>query len=191
MSAASYSRSYNNSSNPCFDGSCLVKTSDGGVKTVRDISKGDRVHGGGEVLCTIQTLCENDRCELVEMDGGLLITPYHPIRIDGVWTFPKDIKQAEERECAAVFSFVLSDGHVMEINGIECVTLGHNFKDNEVIAHPYFGSNKIVEDLKKFKVGWKRGLILMNYGAMQRGVHNDTDTMIMGFEKDRVSVECF
>jgi hypothetical protein len=35
----------------------------------------------------------------------------------------------------------------MVINGVECVTLGHGFTDNDVIAHPYFGTQKIIDDL--------------------------------------------
>jgi hypothetical protein len=42
----------------------------------------------------------------------------------------------------------------MIINGIKCASLGHNIKGNKVIEHPYFGSERIVEDLKKLK-GWK------------------------------------
>ncbi len=40
----------------------------------------------------------------------------------------------------------MDDHHIMYINSISCVTLGHNFKD-EVVAHEYFGSQKVINDL--------------------------------------------
>lgn len=36
----------------------------------------------------------------------------------------------------------------MLVNNIECITLGHGFKDNKVVEHEYLGSEKIIEDLK-------------------------------------------
>ena len=38
------------------------------------------------------------------------------------------LSSEESVECAAVYSFILESEHVMIINGIECVGMGHNFK---------------------------------------------------------------
>lgn len=51
--------------------------------------------------------------------------------------------------CECVYNFVLEKGHTMEINGVYCVTFGHGFK-GEKVAHPYFGTERIVDDLKEF-----------------------------------------
>ena len=190
MSMATYSRTYNNYSNPCFDGNCVVLMANGNLTRVMDVRKGDIVSGGGKVLCVVKTLCKDEKTELVKLGGGLFITPYHPVRVEGVWTFPKDINSPVVRSCPAVYSFCLDSRHSMIINGVQCVTLGHNFTDNEVIRHEYFGSQRVIDDLKKFRKGWAAGLITMNFGAMKRGIHNDTDTTIIGFEENRVMIEC-
>ena len=46
-----------------------------------------------------------------------------------------------------MFSFVIDVEHVMIINDVECVTLGHNFTEDPVVAHPYFGTQRVIEDL--------------------------------------------
>lgn len=46
----------------------------------------------------------------------------------------------------------------MIVNGMECVSLGHGFKDNSVIDHEYLGTGKVVEDLKSHK-SWMSGLV--------------------------------
>lgn len=57
--------------------------------------------------------------------------------------------------CDFVYNFLLDSCHSMLINGVICSTLGHGFKGINV-EHPYFGTNKIVEDIKKLK-GWELG----------------------------------
>jgi hypothetical protein len=72
----------------------------------------------------------------------------------------------------------LKEEHIMIINGVECVTLGHNFEE-EVVKHPYFGSNLIVEDLKKIR-GWESGLIQFASGCMIRDSKNG---LVCGFQE--------
>ena len=86
---------------------------------------------------------------LTPASPALLITPYHPVRIGGVWRFPCELTLAQRRACTAVYSFVLRDEHVMVVEGVECVTLAHGFEDNDVVRHAYFGTTRVVDDLKK------------------------------------------
>ena len=44
----------------------------------------------------------------------------------------------------------MKNGHSVRINGIEAITLGHNQKD-KIAFHPYFGTNKVLNALKKYK----------------------------------------
>jgi len=51
-----------------------------------------------------------------------------------------------------MYDFILDNGHVMIINGVECISLGHGFK-GKIVEHEYFGTEKVINDLKKIK-GW-------------------------------------
>lgn len=80
------------------------------------------------------------------------------------WNFPKHLSLATPKvettlnSCSdmiyngeAMYDFVLDNTHTININGIICVTLGHNFTEN-VVKHEYFGSQKVVYDIHKLSV---------------------------------------
>ena len=46
----------------------------------------------------------------------------------------------------------------MIINGYECCTLGHGFRDNSVIQHDYYGTGAVIEDLQKSST-WNDGYV--------------------------------
>merc|ERR1712139_186264 len=85
-------------------------------------------------------------------------TPWHPVRVAGVWRFPCDLAAGVLRTCPAVFNLVLQGKHSsMLISGIECSVLGHGL-DDPVAAHEYFGTGRILEDLRNMPQ-WESGLI--------------------------------
>jgi hypothetical protein len=88
---------------------------------------------------------------MVHFDSGLMITPWHPIRINDKWIFPHDIKNKKTIQCQEIYNFALDIGHIIIVNGIECVTLGHYFK-GEVIEHSYYGINKVLDDLHEIDI---------------------------------------
>jgi len=106
----------------------------------------------------IKTHCIRSQTQLVELEGGLLVTPYHPVRVGGVWTFPCDIAAPKVKNIDIVYNFALKDEHVLYINGVEIVGLGHEFSENAVISHAYFGSKAVIQDLEKMN-GFKDGLV--------------------------------
>ena len=55
----------------------------------------------------------------VELASGLLVTPWHPIRVENTWCFPAEIQLPRTRKCPAVYSYVLSRHHVAIIDGVE------------------------------------------------------------------------
>jgi len=154
-----------NSSAPCFAGTCIVQMGDNSTKEVQQVVAGDFVSTnlageGAKVLCVVKTEVREGKLNLVAFEGGLLVTPYHPIKIKDEWVFPVDMAQVTAYSCDAVYSFVLETSHVMLINGIPCITLGHGFTDNKVLAHPYLGTNAVIEDLKAFE-GWHSGMVVL------------------------------
>jgi len=106
---------------------------------------------------------------LSKLDGGLMVTPYHPVRFNGEWTFPHQINAATEMQCDGVFSFVLdrsTSEHVMMINGFECVALAHGITAKNA-AHPYFGSERVLNDLQRMN-GWAQGRVELVEGCTVR-----------------------
>jgi len=160
---------YHNSGNSCFYGECRVHTANNGWKSVRLVQKGDMVLTSSgklvEVVCVVKNLC-NSVADLVELEGGLILTPYHPINVEGSWKFPIELAKPSSRPCDAVYSFVLKEEHTIVINGVPCVTLGHHLQE-DIVKHPYFGTDKIVEDLKAMN-GWESGLIILPPNCLVR-----------------------
>jgi hypothetical protein len=187
VSSARFVTSYHTSANPCFHGACLVRMADGSSKQVRALRRGDAVLDpntgtASDVLCVVKTHCLYGVTKLVQLPGGLKITPYHPMRLSPShpWQFPIDIGVAQDEACEAVYSFVLSRGHVMAINGFQCITFGHGVTNDPVLSHPYFGSQRIIEDLKKMP-GWFVGIVEFSHDCMVR----DASTgLLQGFNRE-------
>jgi len=152
--------SFNNPYGGCVSGSSLVLMADHSLKAAKDIVKEDFVMGpngqSASVVCVVKTTCCS-KVPLVQLSGGLVLTPWHPVRIGGEWKFPCSIGKLVQVECLEVYNFVLDKEHVMIINDTECVTLGHGFTDR-IVCHPYWGTDQVVNDLRSF-TGWKSGLI--------------------------------
>jgi len=57
---------FNDSSGPCFHGSCTVKLLDGSIKFVKDIQRGDRLYPhGGTVNYILRTISNNKQAQMV------------------------------------------------------------------------------------------------------------------------------
>ncbi len=96
----------------------------------------------------------------------LNISPLHPLIKDNKWVHPKDLVKPILTECNYVYSFLLKNRNNIIVNDIKCSTLAHGIIGN-VIGHDYFGSEKIVNDLKKLK-GWDIGLITITPNDIKR-----------------------
>jgi len=158
---------YYNNYGGCFDGFGQVQMADGSKKFTYQVKKSDKVltlnNEVAEVVCAIQTHMNGGKTHLVTLPSGLKLTPYHPVIVNGEWKFPADVAIPKYQNCSMVYNFVLSNGHAMVINGVEACTLGHGITTNKVIQHPYFGTQKIIDDLKALN-GWNTGLILFKDG---------------------------
>merc|ERR1719230_511179 len=123
---------------------------------------------------------------MTTLPGGLVATPWHPVRTGGGadWTFPIDVPGAETKdgyECASVFSFVLEDPEAnpsMLIDGYECITLG-NAEEGPVGGHAYFSSPRVVEDLKACR-GWAKGHVKFGANPLARDAKTD---LLVGYRK--------
>jgi hypothetical protein len=144
----------------CFSGYGQIDTPTG-KWYVKEVHANDMImtpDGPAKVLCVIKSKIRGGLCKLVNIDG-LLITEWHPVRIKGKWYFPKEypLGKYDEFRCEYVYDFVLDKGHIALINGVECVTLAHNFQE-DIVKHSFFGTEAVVRDLEKMP-GWIDGQI--------------------------------
>eukprot|EP00826_Nyctotherus_ovalis_P063252 TRINITY_DN925_c0_g1_i17.p1 TRINITY_DN925_c0_g1~~TRINITY_DN925_c0_g1_i17.p1 ORF type:complete len:641 (+),score=169.28 TRINITY_DN925_c0_g1_i17:128-2050(+) len=141
----------------CFDGEGLVRLANGTTRKVKELKKDDDVVcvGGTAKVVTLVKTRTGGKIQMAEV-GGVKLTPWHPVRVEGVWKFPCEIKAEVWEDCDVVYNLVLDKCHIVLINEQEVVTLGHGFKGNAVVEHAYFGTEKVLEDLKKFR-GWTEG----------------------------------
>lgn len=138
--------SYVNPNGGCFHGNCVVKMADGTNKLVREVKIGDRLSNG--TIRFVTKFMTNGSILMVQLNN-LLVTPFHPVKIDNRWSFPINHGQMIEVSTDAVYDFVLdpdSSSHTAEISDITCVTLGHNYNE-PVVEHEYFGSQRVIDDI--------------------------------------------
>ena len=144
----------------CFSGYGQIEAPNGKwyVKEIRVNDFVTTPDGPAKVLCVIKSKIVGGLCKLVNIDG-LLITEWHPVRINGKWYFPKEypLGKYDEFRCEYVYDYVLDRGHVVIINGVECVTLAHNFQE-DIVRHSFFGTGAVIRDLQKMP-GWTEGQI--------------------------------
>lgn len=169
--------SYNNERRGCFDSNCLITMSDNSKKMLKDVKKGDEIltledHNNiksvtyTKILCVYETIMAQQSCNLVTLENGLKITPWHPIFTPLGWKFPSELKSTNVEKCESIITFVLESGHVAFINEHPCITLGHNFKD-EVLNHEFYGTDKVIKCLQNMP-GYEEGHIKNNSGNIIR-----------------------
>ena len=168
--------------NACFAGHNEALMADGSHRPLSTLRQGDLVSTGpstppSEIVCVVRTQIRNGSPSLVHLPGGLEVTPTHPIRVDpqeGEWVFPRTLGTARETpNVPYIYSFVLEGrgeegrGAGMVIQGMECIGLGHGIMGDEVASHPYFGTERVVEELEGLR-GWRRGVVTLEEGAFVR-----------------------
>jgi len=141
-----------NPSGGCFNGEALVVLADGSCKCVKDLKKGDRLRNGATVQCLIEQDCDKTSRPIMCDINGVLLTPYHPVAIKDCWYFPIDITPAKAVSVASWFNLVLEDEEQKKYevefeNGVKAITLGHHRTENDVLKHPYFGTDAVLKDL--------------------------------------------
>eukprot|EP00961_Rhodomonas_salina_P033956 456822-Rhodomonas_salina.2 len=192
---------FNDVDNPCFHADALVRLADGSTRRCAELKKGDAVAAQDEdgaarsarVVCVVRTECEGGRAKVVQLGGGLRVTPWHPVRLPGAarWHFPAELGEVREQACEAVYSFVLDAGHVLSIDGWECVGLGHGF-DAPVAQHDYYGTARVIQvspdkalrrrrDLAALP-GYEEGRVSFRAGPVLRGA----DGKVLGFDAQRL-----
>ena len=119
-----------------------------------------------KVLCVYETIMVDEVCDLVTLENGLKITPWHPILTPLGWKFPSELKSSQIENCVSIITLVLETNHIAFINEHPCITLGHNFKD-KLFKHEFYGTEKVVKCLTSMP-GFEIGHIKNNSGNIIR-----------------------
>lgn len=210
---------YHSAAASCFHGSCLVTMSDSTTKVISSIRQGDYVqcpYSGrlqssssknirviAKVESILRTFSASGMMNLVCFENGLLVTPWHPLQIDGRWIFPADIRAPVHYPTEAVYSFLLgpeiildletnklildnnfSDrnacrGQSMLINEMVCITLGHGIENDPVATHLFYGTELVVQEMREMN----GGLELLEYVDLLEGdvVRDPLTQLVCGF----------
>jgi hypothetical protein len=166
--------------NGCILETCRVRLQNGTWKKIIDLIKGDVLMNGSKVVCLIKSKYEG---MLVKIND-LIITPYHPFLInnDEKWMFPIDYYTNRIEPCGElvmlnessskwVCNLVLDSGHLADVEGIKCATLGHGFTE-DIVQHDYYGTSKVIEDLK-YLDGWDNGCVTLTDFKVKRDNKGD------------------
>jgi len=130
----------------CFNGEAIVELKNC-KKRVKNLKKGDILSNGAKVVCLIET--KINKYENVVNINNVYFTLYHPVEINGEWVFPCEKFKATKKFINSWYNLVLNKKHEVLLNGVKAITLGHNRTDG-ILKHPYFGTNKVIEALKKY-----------------------------------------
>ncbi len=166
-----FSQTFYSPSGVCFLTNTLIKIEGGNFIPVQKVTKGTKIESFGKtasVICVLKTKMSGILRRNI-LKPSTVITPYHPVFFNTQkvpeWIFPNDSNKFnnESFKDVYVYDFILDNHHIVELGGgVFAATLNHGF-NGEVIGHDYFGTQKIINDLKKHS-GWESGFIqLDNY----------------------------
>lgn len=92
---------------------------------IKNLKMGDILSSGDVIRCVVRSDCPGGRASLVKLHSekmtpetpsitpsanglnALYVTPWHPIKVSGVWRFPADLCEDTEVACDAVYSFLV------------------------------------------------------------------------------------
>jgi hypothetical protein len=152
---------YNNASGGCCAEGSMVLMADDNYKKVEELKKGDEVYtydsenkkrfSKSKIECVVETTCYAGK-ELMSTIGNLRITPYHPIihymAFQEHWKFPINISKPTVIDCGSMYTFVVENRKALIVDGFVFATYGHGL-EGEVISHDYFGTDNVINDLRK------------------------------------------
>lgn len=138
----------------CFGGDSEVLMESGTHKLVRHLAVGDsvKVSGGDSAQVTAVWRAQVDRSVPMCSVRGVLLTPDHPVCVDGAWARAGELSVPCEMAVDSVFNFALASSHNMLVRSgastdvyVDCCTLG---MDVPGMPEPLWGTNKIFEHMR-------------------------------------------
>jgi len=161
---------------------------------IKNVRKNDIVRvvdGYAQVLCVVEIVMNrNNKNVLVELkESGLKITPKHPVYFNDCWCLPVDLVNQGKADVitgcdGVVYNLVLNRCHVLFVNDIPCVTLGHGLINNPITYDKFYATHHVIDFLNKLS-GAERGFVKV-HGSMkkmwkleQQKQNNNTHQMVI------------
>ena len=117
------------------------------TKAIEELKKGDAVWtpDGPAVVEYLLTLGRAHSTQLMcHYLNKVWITPWHPVlNENGAWIQPASMGEPMDTPMPVVYNMILSKGHVIDVNSVLSVTLGHGFT-GPIIEHAFFGDKAAV-----------------------------------------------
>jgi hypothetical protein len=167
------SQSYNISTGPCCAENSYVTMLNNNKKLIKNVKKGDIVISYDKnmnkttsiIECVIKTKCKK-MCSMIQIDK-LNITPYHPIIYNNKWSFPINIGIQIYVDTEYIYSIVTNNRNSIIVDGYIFATFGHGIH-GDVIGHDFFGTDNVINDIKKFK-SYNDGYVILYPYMIHRG----------------------
>jgi Hint-domain/VWA / Hh protein intein-like len=179
---------YHNRNGPCFAAGCVVKSANGAEVEVAAVKKGVELwtpRGARKVAAVVATAVQDhEMCKV----GALVVTPWHPISLNGRWMFPNDAADSKMRYTGTIYSLMMEpdqdvEAHGVEVSGCLAVTLGHGKTDandeTDARSHPFLGDYvKVAASLSSLSatsegVFSSKGMKRSEKTGLVCGFHND------------------
>jgi hypothetical protein len=159
----------------------IVQMANGKSKMAESVQKGDLVQvynkdtatfGNAKIVCVVYSngSLSEPVIQLDPTDEHSLITKWHPVvETDSSKSFfPCESKTSTELEAGTTkrINFVLDSGHLLVIGTTKkyaMFTLGHNYMNDSVASHPFFGTDKVLQSLQSQK-GYEDGEVCVKGG---------------------------
>ncbi|RFU78541.1 hypothetical protein TARUN_3692 [Trichoderma arundinaceum] len=182
---------YRNSAGVCFAGSTSVELASGRITEMRKLKRGSRVRtplGSRKVDMVLKTKVSSETLYRI---GSLLVTPWHPLSMDGKnWDFPANMSDIPVLYTGFIYSVLLQpdrrpDAHAIRVADAWGVTLGHGItRGADVRAHEFFGDyTRVRVGLMKLEDAGRKGVV------KGRGIERDPMTgLVRGFRRISRSV---
>jgi hypothetical protein len=174
---------YLNAAGGCFGPESLITLSSGQPIRITELKAGHIVNtpdGATRVVCVIIQPYNGD---LYQVHDGLWLTAWHPVVTDTrPARFPaEDSTLTKSLYNGMVYNLVLENRQLIGTVSMSnpatqawAATLGHSFTSDPVLAHPYYGSEAVIDDLKaigQYHTGRVR--------VASCEVHRDPDTTLV------------
>ncbi|KDN66232.1 putative von Willebrand factor type A domain-containing protein [Colletotrichum sublineola] len=180
--------SYNSASGVCFVSSTPVQLASGRAVPIKALRRGSAVRTPSGPRRVVAVLKTPVRREVMCRVGDLVVTPWHPLSLDGgggkTWAFPAAVADPRPvRYTGCIYSVLLQPdrdaaAHALNVAGFWGVTLGHGIvSGRDTRAHAFFGDyNKVARSLRAVGVG-RKGMVVGG------GVVRDPGTgLVRGFK---------